>query len=80
METPRPLEGHPDHLVTLSDAAAALGVSVRTVRRFIEYGYVEAYRVGPRVIRLTVGDVNALIHRMPRVESRDDGPEATEDG
>ena len=75
MEQPRPLDGDPGRLVSLTDAAHALGVSTRTVRRFIEYGYVEAYRVGPRVIRLTAGDVNALIRHLPRVRDDDDGEE-----
>lgn len=62
---PPPISGDPSRLVTLSDAAETLGVSVRTIRRFIDYGYVEAYRVGPRVIRLRAGDVNGLLHRLP---------------
>jgi excisionase family DNA binding protein len=52
-------------LITLADAAASLGVSVRTVRRFIGYGYLEGYRVGPRVIRVRAGDVAALVQRLP---------------
>lgn len=64
--TPRPLGGgNPARLVTLREAAAALAVSPRTVRRWVDYGLLEAYRVGPRALRVSVGDVNRLIARMP---------------
>jgi excisionase family DNA binding protein len=64
--TPRPLDGgNPARLVTLRTAAEALAVSERTVRRFINAGYLEAYRIGPRAIRVSVGDVNRMIQRMP---------------
>lgn len=62
---PPPFSGDPNRLVTLASAAEELQVSVRTVRRFIGYGYVEAYRIGPRAIRLRAGDVNGLLHRLP---------------
>jgi len=52
-------------LVTLAEAADALSVSVRTVRRLIQYGYLEGYRVGPRAIRVHEDDVTAVLRRMP---------------
>jgi excisionase family DNA binding protein len=60
-----PFTGDLNRLVTLSDAARCLAVSVRSVRRFIDYGYLEGYRVGPRAIRVQAGAVNALLTRMP---------------
>jgi excisionase family DNA binding protein len=60
-----PFSGDPERLVTLADAAEELGVSVRTVRRWIGYGYLDGFRAGPRVVRVRAGDVNALLHRLP---------------
>lgn len=63
----------PGQLVTLHTAAATLGVSVRTVRRWIGYGYLEGYRVGPRALRVRAGDVAALAHRLPDPYADTDG-------
>jgi len=62
---PRAIDGNPARLVTLAEAAGALAVSVRTVRRWGDYGYLDVYRVGPRALRVSVGDVNRLIARLP---------------
>jgi excisionase family DNA binding protein len=65
-------EQHPEHvapdggrLITLAEAAATLSVSVRTVRRLIQHGYLEGYRVGPRAIRVHEGAVKRQLRRMP---------------
>lgn len=63
--TMAPFDGNPARLVSLQDAADALGVSTRTVRRFIGYGYLEGFRVGPRAVRVRAGDVNRLARRLP---------------
>lgn len=52
-------------LVTLAEAASTLSVSVRTVRRLIQYGYLEGYRVGPRAIRVHADDVASVLRKMP---------------
>ena len=44
------------------DAAAALGVTLRTLYRFIDEDMVPAYKFG-RVIRLKAADVEAFIER-----------------
>ena len=54
-----------DGLITLADAAERLGVSVRTVRRLIGYGYLPGYRIGPRVLRVHRDDVEAAVRRLP---------------
>jgi excisionase family DNA binding protein len=71
--------------VTLRTAAEALAVSERTVRRFIAAGYLDAFRVGPRAIRVSVGDVNRMIQRMPSgtryvVKDGDETEEGADDG
>lgn len=46
--------------VTLKQAAAMYGCSVRTLRRLIEAGKIPAYRIGDNVIRLRLDDVLGL--------------------
>ena len=60
--------GDNDEIVWLStkEAARRLGVTPRTLYRFIDEGGVPAYRLG-RVIRLKQSDVDAYIERC-RIE------------
>ena len=55
-------EGFPPQAVWLStqDAAKRLGVTSRTLYRFIDQGELPAYRLG-RVIRLKLDEVDAFI-------------------
>jgi excisionase family DNA binding protein len=46
--------------LSTQDAARRLGVTPRTLYRFIDLGDLPAYRLG-RVIRLKAGDVDAFI-------------------
>lgn len=46
--------------LTLKEAAAWYGISERTLRRRIAEGRLPAYRIGPRTIRVTAQDVEAL--------------------
>ena len=59
---PSPSDG--DEIVWLStqDAARRLGVTPRTLYRFIDEGQLPAYRFG-RVIRLQLAEVHAFIER-----------------
>lgn len=47
-----------------SQAAAVLGVSTRTVHRWIADGRLTAYKVGPRLVRIKAHDVDALAQRI----------------
>jgi excisionase family DNA binding protein len=53
--TPRPPAGKAEQLLTLQDVAARDQCSVKTVRRAIEAGLLEATRIGPtgRSIRVS---------------------------
>lgn len=51
-------------LVSTGAAAAELGVSDKTIRRYIEAGRLPAYKVGPRNIRVDLDDVRALLQRV----------------
>ena len=51
--------------MTRAQVAEYLGVTVRTVARYIDSGQLRAYKRGPRAIRILRPDVDALFHIMP---------------
>jgi excisionase family DNA binding protein len=51
----------PRQLASVAQVADHLGVSTKTIRRYIDAGLLRKYRVGPRLIRLDVDEVNALL-------------------
>ncbi len=52
-------------LVSLADAAAALAVSTRTVRRYIADGQLEAVRLGRKTLRIKVDSIERFIDARP---------------
>ena len=54
-------------LVSLADAAEYAGVCSKTIRRYIADGKLSAYRMGPRLIRVDVAEVDALLSPIPTV-------------
>ena len=52
-------------LQTLEQAARWLGVSVRTVRRYIAAGVLTGYRLGPRLLRVDTAEVAGLLRAIP---------------
>ncbi len=52
-------------LQTLEQAARWLGVSVRTVRRYIAAGVLTGYRLGPRLLRVDTAEVVGLPRAIP---------------
>lgn len=48
-------------LTTIPAAAAYLGCSERTIRRYIAAGKLTGYRVGARMIRVDVAALNDLL-------------------
>lgn len=57
----------PSRLMTLTDAAEFLAVSVDTVRRRVADGSIPGYRVG-RAIRVSADDVWAYVTPIPAVQ------------
>jgi excisionase family DNA binding protein len=47
--------------IGIPDAAIYLGVAEKTIRRFIRDDKLRAYRLGDRVIKLRLEDVEALL-------------------
>ena len=55
-------------MMNLIQVADVLDVSVSTVRNWIQEGTLPAYRLGPRLIRVMVSDLTALISAMDNRE------------
>lgn len=53
-------DGEPIQWLSTAEAASRLGITPRTLYRFIDEGQLPAYRFG-RVIRLKTGEVDAFI-------------------
>jgi excisionase family DNA binding protein len=52
-------------LVGLAAAAAYADVSTRTLRRYIAQGRLTGYRVGPRLLKVDLDDVDRLARPIP---------------
>ena len=64
----RPTQGRESRqheLQSLEQAARWLGVSVRTVRRYIAAGVLTGYRLGPRLLRVDAAEVVGLPRAIP---------------
>jgi excisionase family DNA binding protein len=51
---------HPE-LIGLQQAAGRCGVNYRTIRRWIAAGRLNAYRVGPRLIKIDVAELDKIM-------------------
>lgn len=50
----------PIAFISLAEAADRIGVSTRTLRRYVAAGTIKAHRVGPRLLKIDPDDLNAL--------------------
>lgn len=64
-ESPTP----PRVLIDLTDAAAALHCSQRTIRRRIASGELTGYRFGKRLIRIDAAELDTLLRPIPNAVS-----------
>jgi excisionase family DNA binding protein len=55
-------------LVSCAQAAAYADVSTKTVRRWISGGRLTGYRVGPRLVKVDLADLDKMIKRVPVVD------------
>ena len=53
------------HYESVSEAAARVGVSTKTIRRWIASGQLAGYRMGPRLLRVDPDDVDAMLTLIP---------------
>ena len=58
-------EPTPRSIASIAAAAEHAGLSPKTIRRYIAAGRLAAYRVGPRLIRVDLAEVDALLRPIP---------------
>ncbi len=54
-------------IASINAAAEYAGVSTKTVRRYIASGRLTGYRIGPRLIKIDLAEVDALLSPIPTV-------------
>lgn len=54
----------PTDLISLAEAAERLGLSERTVRRYIADGTITAYRLGRRSVRVDPQSLDNMFHPL----------------
>ena len=52
-------------LASIVTAADYASVSTKTIRRYIAAGRVTGYRTGPRLIRVDLNEVDAMLRPIP---------------
>lgn len=52
-------------LESIERAADYIGVSTKTIRRYIAAGRVTGYRTGPRLIRVDLNELDAMLRPIP---------------
>ncbi len=60
----RRIESRP-RLESITNAAEYLGVSTKTIRRWIADGRLTGYRAGPKLIRVDLNELDAMLRRIP---------------
>jgi len=50
---------------SVADAAARVGVSTKTVRRWIASGQLAGYRIGPRLLRVDPDEFDKMLTLIP---------------
>jgi excisionase family DNA binding protein len=58
-------------LASIAKGAAYADVSARTIRRRIADGSLRAYRVGPRLIKIDLSDLDRLARPIPAGDGTD---------
>lgn len=54
-----------DQLLTVKEIVTKTGYTERTLRRWIADGTLQAYRVGPRGIRIKAADLDNFLRPIP---------------
>jgi len=58
-------------LASIVAAADYASVSTKTIRRYIAAGRVTGYRAGPRLIRIDLNDLDAMLRPIPTAGGED---------
>ncbi len=54
---------HPENWVDAQQVAQHFGVTLRTVRRWIKDGTIPAHRIGPKLLRFDLAEVDAAVRK-----------------
>jgi len=57
-------------LLTVQESAALVGVSHKTVRRWISSGRLTAYKMGPRLVRIDAAELDGMLRPIPTAAER----------
>jgi len=52
-------------LESIPGAADYLGVCTKTIRRMISRGEIRAFRVGPKILRVDLNEIDAMLRPIP---------------
>lgn len=52
-------------LASMSEAAEYASVCTKTIHRWIAAGHLPGYRLGPRLVKVDLSDVDALLKPIP---------------
>lgn len=63
--TTRPPHQPLAHYVSIAEAAEHACVSDKSIRRYIAAGLLTGYRCGPRLIRIDIDELNAMLRPIP---------------
>ena len=55
----------PRRLASLADAATYAAVNPRTIRRRVADGTLTGYRMGPRLLRIDLNELDAFLRPVP---------------
>lgn len=61
---------------SLPAAAQSYDIPVRTLRDWISRGLLPGYRIGPRLLRIDLDDLEKMMRRIPAAGDSEDGPAA----
>ena len=56
-------------LRSLEEAAGYIDVTPRTIRRWIAAGTLTGYRMGPKLIRVDLNELDAMLRAIPNATS-----------
>lgn len=59
------LASRPRRLAAITDAALYCDVSPKTIRRRIADGTLTGYRMGPRILRVDLNELDDALRRIP---------------
>jgi excisionase family DNA binding protein len=65
------------NLRSIRAAASRADCSEKTIRRYVAQGKLTGYRFGPRILRVDMDEVDALLQQIPTAAGGDDTPLAS---